>query len=139
MPRSLPALPALPSLAFPTAAARRGRNRTARGMRAAFAAVATALVLASIAIVGTVPAHATAPRDVAGAKDYPGIGRFAGSTITGYVAKDFDATKVEAGPFKADKPTAEQRVEGKVTRIAYRTAPGGSASILEVARNFETQ
>ena len=30
--------------------------------------------------------------DVPGSKDYPGIGRFGGSVITGYEAKDFDAT-----------------------------------------------
>jgi hypothetical protein len=35
-------------------------------------------------------------RDVAGARDYPGIGRFAGSVITGYQVKDFDATNLQA-------------------------------------------
>jgi OOP family OmpA-OmpF porin len=67
-------------------------------------------------------------RDVAGAKDYPGIGRFGGSVITGYQVKDFDAARM---------PTDARRLEGRITRIAYRTGPG--PSILEVSRNFETQ
>jgi outer membrane protein OmpA-like peptidoglycan-associated protein len=75
--------------------------------------------------------------DVRGARDYPGIGRFAGSTITGYVVKDFDATTLQAAAFKNDKATDARRLEGRVTRIAYRTGPG--PSMLEVSRNFENQ
>ena len=51
--------------------------------------------------------------------------------------KDFDATRMQAAAFKDGKPTDERRLEGRVTRIAYRTGPG--PSILEVSRNFETQ
>ena len=76
-------------------------------------------------------------RDVAGAKDFPGIGRFGGSVITGYQVKDFDAARIQAAPFKNDKPADARRLEGRITRIAYRTDPG--PSILEVSRNFETQ
>jgi outer membrane protein OmpA-like peptidoglycan-associated protein len=76
-------------------------------------------------------------RDVAGARDYPGIGRFAGSVITGYQVKDFDAARLQAAPFKDGKPTGERRLEGRVTRMAYRHNPG--PSLLEVSRNFETQ
>ncbi|MGE0063400.1 MAG: OmpA family protein [Xanthobacteraceae bacterium] len=76
-------------------------------------------------------------RDVRGARDYPGIGRFAGSVITGYEAKDFDAVKLQAAPFKDGKATDARRLEGRVTRVAYRTEPG--PSILEVSRNFENQ
>ena len=76
-------------------------------------------------------------RDVAGARDFPGIGRFAGSVITGYEVKDFDAARLQAAPFREGKPTDARRVEGRVTRIAYRANPG--PSILEVSRNFETQ
>ncbi len=72
-----------------------------------------------------------------GSHDYPGIGRFAGSVITGYDAKDFDATRLQTAPFKDGQATGEKRPEGKVTRIAYRT--GAGPSILEVSRNFETQ
>jgi OmpA-OmpF porin, OOP family len=75
--------------------------------------------------------------DVAGSRDYPGIGRFAGSVITGYQVKDFDAARLQAAAFKDGKPTDERRLEGRVTRIAYRANPG--PSILEVSRNFETQ
>jgi OmpA-OmpF porin, OOP family len=81
-------------------------------------------------------AHAQT-RDVAGARDFPGIGRFARSVVTGYQVKDFDAARMQAAPFKDDKPADARRLEGRITRIAYRTAPG--PSILEVSRNFETQ
>jgi len=76
-------------------------------------------------------------RDVAGAKDFPGIGRFAGSVITGYQAKDFDAARMQAAAFKDGNPADARRLEGRITRIAYATKPG--PSILEVSRNFETQ
>jgi len=76
-------------------------------------------------------------RDVAGSRDYPGIGRFAGSIISGYAVKDFDAARLQAAPFKDGRPADERRLEGRVTRIAYRTNPG--PSIVEVSRNFETQ
>jgi OmpA-OmpF porin, OOP family len=75
--------------------------------------------------------------DVAGSKDFPGIGRFRGSVISGYQVKDFDAARLQAAPFKDGKPAAARRLEGRVTRIAYRT--GAGPTILEVARNFETQ
>ncbi len=92
-------------------------------------AMATALAMASLGYAED--------GDVAGSRDYPGIGRFAGSVITGYDAKDFDATRLQTAPFKDGQPTGELKPEGKVTRIAYRT--GAGPSILEVSRNFETQ
>jgi OOP family OmpA-OmpF porin len=85
----------------------------------------------------TVTAASAQTRDVAGSRDYPGIGRFAGSVITGYVMKDFDAARMQAAPFKDGQPVDARRLEGRVFRIAYRTNPG--PSILEVSRNFETQ
>ena len=91
---------------------------------------------ASLCLTVSGPAHAQ-QRDVAGSRDYPGIGRFSGSVITGYVAKDFDATRLQAAAFKDGKATDERRPEGRVTRIAYRTKAG--PSIIEVSRNFETQ
>jgi OOP family OmpA-OmpF porin len=84
-----------------------------------------------------VTAAAAQTRDVAGSRDYPGIGRFAGSVITGYVAKDFDAAQMQAAAFRDGQPTDARRLEGRVVRIAYRTNPG--PSVLEVSRNFETQ
>ena len=76
-------------------------------------------------------------RDVAGARDYPGIGRFGGSVISGYQVKDFDATRMQGAAFKDGKPADARRLEGRVIKIAYRSGPG--PSILEVSRNFETQ
>jgi OOP family OmpA-OmpF porin len=103
--------------------------------RSIVASLAFALVLALSLI--EMPAALAQRGDVAGARDYPGIGRFAGSVITGYQVKDFDAARLQAAPFKDGKAADARRLEGRVTRIAYRTNPG--PSILEVARNFETQ
>lgn len=44
---------------------------------------------------------------------------------------------MQAAAFKDGKPADARRLEGRITRIAYRTNPG--PSILEVSRNFETQ
>lgn len=94
------------------------------------------LALAALAL-GYASAATAQPRDVPGARDYPGIGRFGGSVVTGYDVKDFDAARMQAAPFKDGKATDARRIEGRVTRIAYRT--GAGPSILEVSRNFETQ
>ena len=99
-------------------------------------AVSFACLLALATALLASPA-ALALSDVKGAHDYPGIGRFGGSVITGYQVKDFDAARMQAAPFKDGKPADARRLEGRVTRIAYRTHPG--PSILEVSRNFETQ
>ena len=97
-----------------------------------------AAAVAALAIAALLPALATAqPRDVAGAKDYAGIGRFKGSVVTGYDVKSFDAARLQAAPFRDGKPVDARRLEGRVTRIAYRTGKG--PSMLEVARNFENQ
>ena len=93
------------------------------------------LYLAVLCLLSSPAAAQT--RDVAGARDYPGIGRFGGSIITGYVVKDFDATRMQGAAFKDGQPTDARRLEGRITRIAYRTNPG--PSIVEVSRNFETQ
>src|SRR5712671_4730613 len=100
--------------------------------RGAFGSLALLLALSFMSA-----ATVAQTRDVAGAKDFPGIGRFGGSVITGYQVKDFDATRMQAAPFKDGNPADARRLEGRITRIAYRTAPG--PSILEVSRNFETQ
>jgi len=102
--------------------------------RSIIALLAFALLLAPSFITGNLNAQT---RDVAGSRDYPGIGRFKGSIITGYRVKDFDAARFQAAPFKDGKPVDGRKLEGRITRIAYRTNPG--PSILEVSRNFETQ
>ena len=96
-----------------------------------------AAALPRIIVLAAVSAVQAQSRDVAGARDYPGIGRFAGSVVTGFAVKDFDAAKIQAAPFKDGQPSDARTIEGKVTRLAYRSGPG--PSILEVARNFETQ
>lgn len=93
-------------------------------------------LLLALALLAS-PAAQAQTRDVPGSRDFPGIGRFGGSIITGYQVKDFDATRLQTAVFKDGKATGERRLEGRVTRIAYRTEPG--PSILEVSRNFETQ
>jgi OmpA-OmpF porin, OOP family len=96
------------------------------------------LLITALAVLLVLPLAAQAQtRDVAGSHDYPGIGRFGGSVVTGYQVKDFDATRLQAAAFKDGKPADARRLEGHITRIAYRTNPG--PSILEVSRNFETQ
>jgi OmpA-OmpF porin, OOP family len=96
------------------------------------------LLITALAVLLVPPLAVQAQsRDVAGSHDYPGIGRFGGSVVTGYQVKDFDATRLQAAAFKDGKPADARRLEGHITRIAYRTNPG--PSILEVSRNFETQ
>jgi OmpA-OmpF porin, OOP family len=97
-----------------------------------------AAIFAAFGLAVLIPALAAAqPRDVPGARDYAGIGRFKGSVATGYDVKGFDAVRLQAAPFRDGKPTDARRLEGRVTRIAYRTGKG--PSMLEVARNFENQ
>jgi len=102
--------------------------------RSIIAALAFTMLLAPSFIGSSLNAQT---RDVAGSRDYPGVGRFKGSIITGYRVKDFDAARFQAAPFKDGKPADARKLEGRITRIAYRTAPG--PSILEVSRNYETQ
>ncbi len=92
------------------------------------------LMLATLAGASQAPA---ADGDLPGASDYPGIERFTGSIITGYDARDFDATRLQTAPFQNGNATGDKRPEGRVTRIAYRTRPG--PSIPEVAQSFETE
>jgi outer membrane protein OmpA-like peptidoglycan-associated protein len=94
------------------------------------------LVMTAFALFAPATAFAQS-RDVAGSKDFPGIGRFAGSVISGHQVRNFDVARIQAAPFKDGKPSDTPRLEGRITRIAYRTAPG--PSITEVSRNFETQ
>jgi outer membrane protein OmpA-like peptidoglycan-associated protein len=94
------------------------------------------LVLTTLALFAPSLAFAQS-RDVAGSKDFPGIGRFAGSVISGHQVKNFDVARMQSAPFKDGKPSDTPRLEGRITRIAYRTPPG--PSITEVSRNFEAQ
>jgi len=97
-------------------------------------------VFLSIALLLASMLSANAVADVAGSRDHPLIGRFAGSEIIGYSAKDYDEMTFALGPaYEAPSGNYElkkkQRVEGKLTRILYLTPPGKST--LQVFRNFE--
>jgi len=86
------------------------------------------------------PAAGAQAGDVKGAKDAPGIGRFAGSTIIGYSHKKFDEYLLPAGKVIRDEKDAfkyekSKTVEGEVTRILYLASK--DASVAEVFRNYE--
>lgn len=79
-----------------------------------------------------------APAEVAGGADHPLIKRFAGSTLIGYKAADWDQAVMPMSlPQEADKDLLrdKQVVEGRITRLVY-LAPVGKTS-LEVFRNHE--
>ncbi len=71
-------------------------------------------------------AHA---QDVAGSADHPLVGRFEGSTIHAYEAREFDEVAV------ARTPGDVTRVEGAVTRLAYEYPP--ETALVQITRNFE--
>lgn len=78
--------------------------------------------------------------DVAGARDYPLVGRFEGSRIVKYAHKDFDeypliVKKITRGGGLDNNPDAVEKVEGRVTRITYRTPK--EHSTLAVQRAYE--
>jgi OmpA-OmpF porin, OOP family len=95
-------------------------------------------LLASILLtaLGAAPTLA-AGSDVAGSADYPAIGRFEGSWITRYEARDFDEYWLATGPTKARERGEGTMHEGRVVRLGYRLDPG--PSVLEVARNYENR
>ena len=89
------------------------------------------LLIVSTALLASPAARAQG--DVKGARDYPGIGRFGGSVITGYQVKDFDAARMQGAAFKDGQPADARRLEGRITRIAYRTNPGPSIAFRKFA------
>jgi OOP family OmpA-OmpF porin len=106
-------------------------------MRHAFATGFCALLFVGAALV-PMTVHAA---DVPGGKDYPLVGRYEGSDLVGYRAKEFDEVKVVAGPFTAvgaAEQTGEgfQTLEGREILIYYKLPEGRSA--LEAFRNYET-
>lgn len=88
-----------------------------------------AFIIALLCIVpvlaGSAMAHA-AEGDLPGSRDYPGIARFTGSVITGYDADESSATRLQTAPYVLGDATGDRRLQGRVTRIAYRTGPGFS-------------
>lgn len=98
--------------------------------------VTLTIVLAAFALVGNAPGVA----DVKGSKDHPLISRYSGSEIIGYEKKAFDGYRLVLGPHTRDAnnnivPKKKQDLEGRVTRILYKSPKGRST--LEVYRNYE--
>ena len=95
------------------------------------------LLAATFLVTGDLPAQ---EQDIAGSHDHPLVSRYKGSFIDGYDARDYDRYVLAVG-----KPTRDaagnrvasknQELEGKVTRILYRTPQARSA--FEVFRNYE--
>jgi len=93
-----------------------------------------ALVI-TLSLFATPKAFAQA-RDVAGAKDFPHrpLRRQRHHRLSG---EGFRRRADARSPLPERQAGDARRLEGRITRIAYRTNPG--PSMLEVARNFETQ
>lgn len=81
-------------------------------------------------------------QDMAGARDYPGIKRFDGSSIIGYEVRNFDEVEFQTSTFASyDLQTRQRRytqpplqLEGRLVRYWYE-APGEVRS-LELFRNY---
>lgn len=91
--------------------------------------------IALLAVTSAMAADAPL-KDLAGAKDPPYLSRFAGSTIVGYGELAYDEAVFPLSNEQVDgKFVKAQRVEGKITRVAY-LAPIGKTR-LEVQRNYQ--
>lgn len=77
--------------------------------------------------------------DIKGSSDYPDAGRFKGSEIVGYSQSTYDEYIFPEGdPVSKDgawKLKKSTTIEGKITRILYKTPKGKST--LEVFKNYE--
>ena len=85
------------------------------------------------------PGVAFAQKDVEGGKDHPLAGRFSGSVIAVYDAKEFDEyllpLSVVSYQNNQYRFARSERLEGKVTKITY-VAPKGQ-STLAIVRSYE--
>ncbi|MES2950361.1 MAG: OmpA family protein [Pseudomonadota bacterium] len=106
--------------------------------------------LMGLLLAGAALADATVPKaDMAGAKDSPLIGRFAGSFIVSQDNRDFDELKLPLGPLKpiADKakrdthnnvvyePTQSKALEGRRSHLVYVLPE--NVSPLQAVRNYQ--
>jgi outer membrane protein OmpA-like peptidoglycan-associated protein len=92
-----------------------------------------------VAILLGVAGTATA-KDVTGARDYPGMPRFEGSSIVGSQTLAYGSFTLPTGPARQDDQfrwqlTDKLEVEGKVAGYVYAVPAGRST--LEVFRNYE--
>lgn len=105
-------------------------------MNRMFYTAAAAVMVATPLLSGSVFA-----KDVAGSKDHPLVGRYAGSEIFGYKSEEFNEQRFLNAPvdFKTDGEAFTEsnsiKVEGKITDIRYN-APKDRSS-LEIIRNYE--
>lgn len=75
-------------------------------------------------------------KDIDGASDHPLVSRYAGAVITAYIASDFDAVRLPAGPVDNENEIQSSvELEGRVVRIAYRLP--GEKTALEVTGNYQ--
>jgi len=101
------------------------------------------MVIAVAAVLSLARSSPAQQTDTKGSQDHPLIPRYAGSSIIGYEAREYDELTLALGKSVADeeaktfeyKLSKSQRVEGKLTRLLY-AAPNGRSS-LEVFRNYE--
>ena len=110
------------------------------------------LAMICLIAVTSAMADASVPKaDISGAKDSPLLGRFAGSYIVSYDAKDFDELKLPLAALKplADKskrdshnnivyePAQSKALEGRRTRLVY-LLPENIAP-LQAVRNYQNE
>ncbi len=110
------------------------------------------LVVASFFFTSHVFANATIPKaDIAGAKDSPVVGRFAGSYIVSYEKMDYDEFLLPLSPLKpvADEnkrdannnrifePAQSKQLEGKRTHLVYLLP--ANISPLQALRNYQQE
>lgn len=79
----------------------------------------------------------TLPRDIAGARDHPSVGRYEGSVIAFYKLRDYDEMRFPSQRIRGRVLSAENAIEvkGRAIRYLYRGPIGRSS--LEVVRNYE--
>ena len=109
-------------------------------------------VLFCLLFAGAAFADATVPKsDVAGAKDSPLVGRFAGSVVVSYNVRDFDEIKLPLAALKqvADKgrrdahnnnvfePGQSKALEGRRTRLVYLLPE--NVAPLQAVRNYQNE
>lgn len=78
--------------------------------------------------------------DIQGAQDHPMVGRYEGSEIIAYEQKAFDEYRLMIKPAtayggKAKNLDSTKSLEGKITRITYRSP--AERSVVEVMRNYK--
>lgn len=97
----------------------------------------TGLLLMGCALFSSEALAQNLPRDIAGSRDHPAVGRYEGSVIAFYKLRDFDEMRVPIQRIRGRVLSAENALEvkGRATRYLYRGPIGRSS--LEVVRNYE--